>query len=123
MHCNRIAHMLPDYGVIDLEYKHEHYDATSDICQQVYDTLQNTLQDDHRIPWVTPVFIPGHPCFNAYRDMLIAYERLLQRLGAEDEDDDVEEIIRCLLLHGKLLLLEMFRCGYIYAGAEETPLL
>lgn len=94
----------------------------SEIERLVYDILLDTVQEEYRIPWVTPIFVPGHLCFDAYCDMQAAYERLRQRLGAADEDPDVEMIIDCLLKHGKILALEMFRCGRIYqqTQAETT---
>ena len=90
-----------------------------DIDEQVYETLLNTLEVESALPWVMPVFVPGHPCFDAYCEMQEAYDRLRQRLVAEEEDPDVEEIIRCLLLHGKLLALEMFRYGRICQQNEK----
>ena len=60
----------------------------SEIERLVYDILLDTVQEEYRIPWVTPIFVPGHLCFDAYCDMQAAYERLRQRLGAADEDPD-----------------------------------
>lgn len=52
-----------------------------------------------------------------------AYERLRNRLGVPEEDPDAEEIIDCLLEHGRLLALEMFHYGMLYQRmqAEEKP--
>ena len=90
-----------------------------DISEQVYATLLKSLEEDSELSWVTPVFVPGHPCFDAYCKMQAAYDKLRQRLNVTDEDDDVEEIIRCLLLHGKILAMEMFRYGYDYGRTAE----
>lgn len=85
-----------------------------DIGEQVYETLLNAVEEEYRLPWVTPIFVPAHPCFDAYCEMQAAYDRLRQHLNLSDEDADVEAIIDCLLKHGKILALEMFRCGRIY---------
>lgn len=94
-----------------------------DISEQIYETLQNTLESEYCGPWVQPVFIPGHPCFEAYCNMMKAYERLRIRLGEADDDTDVEEIINNLLAYGKLVAMEMFLCGIQYQKMqnEKSP--
>ena len=85
-----------------------------DIAEQVYETLLNTLETEHGVAWVEPVFVPGHPCYEVYCEMHRAYEQLRERLGVIDEEADAEKMIDCLLEHGKLLALEMFQYGRIY---------
>lgn len=94
-----------------------------DMAERVYETLLCVLEKQYYVPWAEPVFVPGNPCFESYCDMHKAYERLLRRLGAVDEDPDAEEMIDCLLEHGRLLAMEMFRCGMIYQKMqkEEPP--
>ena len=88
-----------------------------------YETLLNTLEAEYCLPWVEPIFVPGHPCFESYCAMQSAYGRLRDRLGAADEIEEAEEMIDLLLKHGKLLSLEMFRYGMLYQKmqAEEKP--
>ena len=90
-----------------------------DIAEWVYETLLNTLESEYCIPWVEPIFIPGHPCYEAYCDTHRAYEQLRMRLGVADEDADVEKIIDSLLEHGKILALEMFRYGMQYQKMQD----
>ena len=90
------------------------------IEERVYETLLNAVEDEYRLPWVTPVFVPGHPCFDAYCDMQAAYDRLQQMLNITEEDAAVEEIINSLLMHGKILALEMFRYGRIYQQTQDN---
>ena len=85
-----------------------------DIAETVYDSLQDLLIPACRPEWVTPIFVPGHPCHDAYGQMLAAYGRLRLRLGAGEEDRDAEEMINSLLKYSKLMGLEMFRCGRIF---------
>ena len=93
------------------------------IEEQVYETLTNALVSECKLQWVTPIFEPGHPCYEAYSEMLAAYERLCGRLVGVEEDEDAEVMIDCLLKHGKLLALEMFRYGRLYQKLqnEEIP--
>lgn len=91
-----------------------------DIEEQVYATLLKSLETESELPWVTPVFVPGHPCFDAYCEMQAVYDRLRQRLDIAEEDADVEEMISCLLKHGKILAMEMFRYGRIHQQNEES---
>ena len=85
------------------------------LIEDIYDSLQGVLVPEARVPWVKNLFLPGSPCDRAYSDMLDAYERLRDRLGAADEDEDVEIIINFLLDIQQILGHEMFRCGVEYA--------
>ena len=85
-----------------------------EIKEMVYDSLLNTLHEDYRLPWVKPVFVEGHRCYEEYENAQEVYDRLRIRLGIEDEDKDIEEMIDALLAHGKILAEEMFDYGRIY---------
>ena len=85
------------------------------LIEDIYDSLQGVLVPEARVPWVKNLFLPGSPCDRAYSDMLDAYERLRDRLGVADEDEDVEIIINSLLDIQQILGHEMFRCGVEYA--------
>ena len=85
--------------------------GTVDIAETVYDALHDHLIPACQPDWVTPIFHPEHPCYDAYEEMLAAYARLRLRLGAGDEDPDAEAMIGSLLNYSKLMALEMFRCG------------
>lgn len=85
-----------------------------DIAETVYDSLHDFLIPACRLTWVKPVFVPGHPCHDAYEQMLCAYHRLCIRLGAADNDKDAEEMTDALLTYSKWIALEMFRYGRIY---------
>lgn len=90
-----------------------------ELSEQVYETLLILREAEYCLPWVEPIFIPGHPCFEAYSDMHKAYARLRTRLDAVDEDPDAEEMINQLLKHGKLIAMEMFRYGILYQKMQE----
>ena len=88
--------------------------------EDIYDSLQGGLVPEARVPWVKNLFLPGSPCDRAYSDMLDAYERLRDRLGVADEDEDVEIIINSLLDIQQILGHEMFRCGLEYARRTDS---
>ena len=90
-----------------------------DIGEQVYETLLNIVSEEHLLPWVEPVFVPGNPCYEAYDQMHAAYARLRQKLGVVDEDPDAETIISCLLDYSKYVGLKMFEYGVEYQRREE----
>ena len=96
-------------------------DQVKNTAELVLFKLLDQLSDEAALPWVEPVFIPGHPCCEAYERMLDAYCRLRQRLGAQDEDRDCETMIDGLLQHGRILAMEMFRYGVEYGKREGSP--
>ena len=77
-------------------------------AEDIYATLLGYLVPEESMAWVEPIFVPGHPCYDAYDQMHAAYARLRQRLGVTDEDLDVETIISCLLDYCKYVGLKMF---------------
>lgn len=89
------------------------------IAEAVYERLLDQYREGTILPDVIPVFVPGHPCYEAYIRMQEASERIRHRLGAEGEDPDLEIVIDALLQHGRILAMEMFRYGVIY-GAERN---
>lgn len=79
------------------------------FVQAVYDTLQGNLLIP--VPEVEDLFAAGKPCQRWYCDMLAAYMRLRDRLGVEDEDQDVETIINSLLSIQRELCGKMYEYG------------
>lgn len=76
------------------------------IAELVYESLIGELVDP--IENVPNAFEVGSYCEARYQEMLEDYERVLERLGLEDEDEDVEIIINSLLAIQRRLCLEMF---------------
>ena len=76
------------------------------ISELVYESLIGELVDP--IKDVPNAFEPGRYCETRYQQVLEAYERLRGRLGAADEDPDVEIIIDSLLEIQRKLCVEMF---------------
>ena len=88
------------------------------FMEDVYDTLKGVLIPQARVDGVENAFEPGGECERAYGQMLEAYERLCQRLGVMDEDDDVEIIIRSLMKIEGVLCRKMFTYGWKFAESE-----
>ena len=82
--------------------------------EDIYNTLQGVLIPEARVSGVENAFADGTPCERCYSDMLDAYERLCVRLGVEDEDEDVEDIIRSFLEMQWILCEKMFYYGMHY---------
>ena len=91
-----------------------------DIAETAYDSLHDFLIPACQPDWVKPIFVSGHPCHDAYAQMLAAYDRLRERLDMTDTDPDAEEMIDSLLTYSKLIALEMFRCGRIYQSKLDA---
>lgn len=85
------------------------------LIEEVYDTLKVVLISQARVEGVENAFEAGGECERAYGRMLDAYERLCQRLGVVDEDDDVEIIIRSLMEIEGILSRKMFAYGVQFA--------
>ena len=78
-----------------------------DIAETVYDSLHGFLIPACSLPWVEPVFQPGHPSHDSYEQMLQIKDRLAK-------DADLDALIDCALTYSKSIALEMFRCGQQY---------
>ncbi len=83
--------------------------------QDIYNTLVGELQAPYRIPGIENIYATGSLCADAYADMLDAYERLCERLGVIDEDEDVEIIISSLRAIEREISLKMFKYGMEFA--------
>jgi len=60
---------------------------------------------------VVNAFADGACCMKLYGEMRDAYDRLCDRLGVVDEDEDVECIIRCYMGMERELCRLMFGYG------------
>jgi len=84
------------------------------ISKQVYDSLCGELLDEYRIKHVENAFAEGSPCDVLYQEITDAYARLCERLGKEDDDEDVEVIINAFMEMNRILCLKMFSYGVLY---------
>lgn len=94
----------------------------TELRELIYETLLDVLVPAYRLPCVENLFAPGQPCYENYNDVLDAYERLRERLGVENDDEDVEIIITSLLSMGKTVALKMFDYGTLFEKMQEQHL-
>lgn len=86
--------------------------------EAVYDTLRGVRITGERVPGVENLFAPGTECERLYGQMLDAYQRLLLRLGAEDEDPDVEIVISSLMRIEGRVSRRMYEYGALFGKKE-----
>ncbi len=77
--------------------------------EYIYESTQGTLRNPH--PEVTDLFAAGKPCERWYAEMMEAYGRICTRLGAGEEDDDLEIIVNNFLRIQQEVAIEMYRYG------------
>lgn len=80
-----------------------------DKVDDVYYSLIGELVS--QLPGIPNLFAEGMPCEKWYQEMLDAYEKLRERLGVCDEDEDVETMIHSFLMMQYALCVEMYRLG------------
>jgi len=66
---------------------------------------------------VNSLYYPGSDCDRAWEEITQAYEHLRERLGVEDEDKDVEDIISAFLSIQYEFATKMFEYGRQYEKA------
>ena len=81
-----------------------------DYAQGVYDTLCGQAEQDACIPGVENAFARGCVCDRSYEAAVEAKNRILMRLGV-DEDPDVDRIFGELMYIARQLSLKMFAYG------------
>ena len=80
-------------------------------AEWAYESMACFVKDWYRMPGVENAFAEGSYCASRYHEMYEAYERLRERLGVKDEDEDVEIIIRAFEDIQQKLCLRMYHYG------------
>ena len=83
-------------------------------AENVYQTLTGNMIDEYVVPGVENAFAEGSRCDELYKQIFQANRRLCDRLGARDEDADVELIINNFLEINRFLCKEMYRYGQLH---------
>lgn len=89
-----------------------------EFIDDVYDTLRGLTIPEARIEGVENAFAVGGKCERLYAQMLEAYERVCARLGAADEDKDVEIIINALMEIEREISHKMYAYGARFGMKE-----
>lgn len=91
-----------------------------DYMEWAYETMVCGLVEGHRMPGVEHAFSGEDVCMKRYGDAMDAYERLCQRLGVVDEDQDVESIFRAFMDIERELCYRMYACGAKYGMGSSV---
>ena len=82
-----------------------------DDAEFIYDSLTGQYIPEAAAKDVEDAFAPGQPCHALYKEASGAYDRLCDRLGVTDEDEDVEIIFNAFLSMSKILGIKMYHYG------------
>lgn len=82
-----------------------------DRAEQVYYSLLGEFVMGNEVPGVENLFVQGSDCDRLYTQVWEANRRLCRRLGAKDEDTDVEELISACMQIQKIVALRMYAYG------------
>ena len=85
----------------------------------LYDCLLGQIVSEKALDWVENIYTDGSKYDRNYAAVLAAYGRLCQRLGTDEEDDDVEIIINSMLANEQVVALKMFELGIRYAKSGK----
>ncbi len=66
-----------------------------DLYDEIYFTMLGQMEPTSALQWVPNAFAPNELCAKEYERMIQARDRLLDRLGVDD-DEDVEIILNAL---------------------------
>ena len=89
------------------------------LIEEIYDTLCGAVAPGLEKPGVENAFAIGESCELLYRKVYDAERRLEQRLGVEQEDEDVQTIIDALLDIQRELCFRMYCYGAKFGMGEE----
>ncbi len=96
---------------------------TIEFQERIYDLVNGYWSlDNFPVPesqFVKSEFEDGGFCVKAYSKITEAYERLCERLEADEEDEDVEIIINEMNDIMKFVSLKMFQYGVFFARREK----
>lgn len=90
-----------------------------DFIDEVYLSLTGDLCEEYRVPGVEDLYAQGTPCDLLYQEMRDAYERLLDRLGRIDDDEDLDIIVDTMTTICKETSYAMYRCGEKFAALRK----
>lgn len=91
-----------------------------DLTEWAYQSMACGLMEDYRMPGVENAFAEGSYCLQRYGDMRDAYDRLCDRLGVVDEDQDVEDIINAFMDIQEELCRRMYRYGAQFGMGDSA---
>lgn len=88
------------------------------FAEQVYMTLQGQLMPEDMVSGVENIFENGGIGLKLYDEVLQAYQRICERLGVRDEDEDLEIIMRNMMEIEREVALRMYEYGVRFGNCE-----
>lgn len=82
----------------------------------VYETVLGQALPEAAVPGVKNLFEAGMACDQLYEEVTAACARICKRLGAANEDKDLEIVLDSMNRICSLVSQEMFRCGTLLGG-------
>ena len=86
------------------------------FAERVYLTLNGELEEWAQVPGVENLFEEGKYCQLRYEEIYSVCQRLCDRLGAENEDEDVESLINAFMNIQREMCIRMFEYGAKLGG-------
>ena len=86
----------------------------------LYGTVTGTLRSEYMLPGIRNEYAPGGACFEAMADIFSARDRIKERLGVEDVDDDLELMLDSFAHIENVLCEKMFFYGLNTASHDKT---
>lgn len=81
------------------------------FAERVFDTANGLLVEEACVKDVKNLFISDTVCAKLYREMAMSRERLAERTGLEEDDENIEGIISPLLEINRIVGIKMFEYG------------
>lgn len=96
----------------------EQYGGFDSLVEQVYYSAIGMAVEESRVPSVIDQYGPQGKCHGLYNQMRDAYERVCARLGVDEEDSDLDQIVDLMEDISKEVAFEMFRCGAMFQNSN-----
>lgn len=92
--------------------------TNEEFLEAVYESMTGALLPKYRIPGVEDAYMEGGKCDRLYSRVYDAARRLEARLGLQEEDEDVDEIIQCMMAIQEELCYRMYGYGAKFGMKE-----
>lgn len=89
------------------------------MAERVYQTLSGELEPWAQVPGVENLFDEGKNCQIRYEEIYCAYQRICEKIGAGDEDDDLEMIINHMRRIQQEIAFRMYEYGAMMEQKES----
>ena len=90
-----------------------------ELMEEIYMTLQGSYTYAGGVQGVENLFEEDACCMKLYAQVYDANQRLCERLGVVDEDDDVEIIISNMMDIERIVSMKMFEYGWKFALQQQ----